>query len=332
MSASPPVLRRLALSGILAAAVAVALSPGASAQRVEGNGAKAAKACTARAAATSKATASLRVARPARPAARAACADPILDGGFETGGIPNSFWNPETSTNFGTPLCDVPSCGTGGGASPPYAGAFWAWFGGIPAPETATLGQTVVIPAGGVATLSWQMRIGTVSSPFTDVLNVRVDGVIQTSYPEPTVPESSYTTRSINLGAFANGASHAILFEYIGPSQGTGSYVVDNVQLICATTAVSVASTAAARTARGVNVRWTTGADTNILGFRVYRGDGPNRVRVTKSMIRALGFAAGSRYNVVDRTAPQGRKLRYWIEVLHLDGSSSWHGPATVAA
>ena len=100
----------------------------------------------------------------------------VKNGGFETGGIPNTFWNPETSTNFGTPLCDVPSCGTGGGASPPRTGAFWLWFGGIPAPETATLGQTVTIPAASTATLRFWMRVGTVSSPFTDVVNVRVDG------------------------------------------------------------------------------------------------------------------------------------------------------------
>jgi hypothetical protein len=166
------------------------------------------------------------------PVPGAPTAQLIVDGGFETGGIPNTFWNPETSTNFGTPICDVPSCGTGGGASPPRAGAFWAWFGGIPAPETATLGQTVTFPAGDtIANLSFYMRIGTVSSPFTDVLNVRVDGIIVATFPEPAVAEGAYTQRLINLNAFANGAAHAILFEYIGLTSGTGSYVIDDVEL-----------------------------------------------------------------------------------------------------
>ena len=128
----------------------------------------------------------------------------------------------------------MPSCGTGGGASPPRTGAFWLWFGGIPAPETATLGQTVTIPAASTATLRFWMRIGTVSSPFTDVVNVRVDGAIQQAFTEPTVAEGAYTERVINLNAFANGASHALLFEYIGPTTGTGSYVIDDVTLeIC---------------------------------------------------------------------------------------------------
>ena len=155
-----------------------------------------------------------------------------MDGGFENGGIPSSTWDPETSTNFGTPLCDFASCGNGGGASPPRTGLIWAWFGGIAAPETATLGQTVTIPSGGPATLHFWMRIGTVTTPFTDVLNVRVDGAIVQSYLEPATAETDYTERVINLNAFANGASHALLFEYIGPSSGTGSYVVDDVSLI----------------------------------------------------------------------------------------------------
>jgi hypothetical protein len=127
---------------------------------------------------------------PDRPRSPTACSELIVDGGFETGGIPNTFWNPETSTNFGTPICDVPSCGTGGGASPPFAGAFWAWFGGIPAPEDATLGQTMTIPVG-TASLTFEMRIGTVSSPFTDTLTVSMDGTPLQIFPEPSVAEGA---------------------------------------------------------------------------------------------------------------------------------------------
>jgi hypothetical protein len=161
----------------------------------------------------------------------ASLAQLIVDGGFETGGIPSTTWNPETSTNFDTPICDVPTCETGGGDSPPRTGAFWAWFGGIPAPEMSTLGQTVTIPTGVTASLTFWMRIGTVETPFTDVLNVRVDGTIVRSFPEPTVTESAYTLRTINLNPFANGAAHTILLEYIGPTNSISSYVVDDVEL-----------------------------------------------------------------------------------------------------
>jgi hypothetical protein len=187
-----------------------------------------------------------------------ACANVIVDGGFENGGIPSSTWDPETSTNFGTPLCDNASCGTGGGASPPRTGLIWAWFGGIPAPETATLGQTVNIASSSTATLNFWMRIGTVSSPFTDVLNVRVDGTIVQSFPEPATPEAAYTLRTINLNAFANGANHQILFEYIGPSSGTGSYVIDDVSL-------DVCSIAAAPTAKPFDFTGDGRADLSVF-------------------------------------------------------------------
>lgn len=155
----------------------------------------------------------------------------ILDGGFEAGGIPSTIWtNPQTSTNFTTPLCDDARCGIGGGASPPRTGVVWAWFGGVPVPETSALGQDVLIPAG-TASLHFWMRIGTVTAPFTDVLNVKIDNVTVQSYPEPSTEETAYTERIIDLSAFGDGALHNIQFQYIGPSNGTGSYVVDDVTL-----------------------------------------------------------------------------------------------------
>ena len=176
------------------------------------------------------------------PVSNATLAQLIVDGGFENGGIPSSNWDPETSTNFGTPLCDNASCGTGGGTAPPRTGLIWAWFGGAGALETATLGQTVTIPTNVTADLTFWLRIGSVSSPFTDVLNVRVDGALVQAFPEPAVAEGAYTLRTINMNAFANGAAHAILFEYIGPTTGVGNFTVDDVELN--TTPIAVATVA----------------------------------------------------------------------------------------
>ncbi|MFQ5577576.1 MAG: hypothetical protein ACE5G8_11395, partial [Anaerolineae bacterium] len=58
----------------------------------------------------------------------AAGLNPVVDGGFEAG--PNGgTWN-EFSTNFGTPICDVFTCGFGNGTGP-RSGLYWAWFGGF---------------------------------------------------------------------------------------------------------------------------------------------------------------------------------------------------------
>lgn len=50
------------------------------------------------------------------------------DSGFEAG-TPNPYWT-EASINFGSPLCTVATCGSGGGTGP-HTGSWWAWFGGI---------------------------------------------------------------------------------------------------------------------------------------------------------------------------------------------------------
>jgi hypothetical protein len=158
------------------------------------------------------------------------CGSPniIADSTFEAG-TPWSNWTVQTSTNFGTPLCNRAVCGTDGGS--PYAGDNWAWFGGANVPETATLGQSVPIMAGGTATLSFVLKIRAFNPPPTDVLNVRVDGTIVQSYPEGGQFEGDYSMRTIDLSAFADGGSHLILFEYIGPTTGLSSYLVDNVFL-----------------------------------------------------------------------------------------------------
>jgi len=135
------------------------------------------------------------------------------------------------STNFGTPVCTVQFCGDGNGVSPPRTGSVWAWFGGATSAENAALGQDVVIPAG-TAELRFWMRISTVTTPFTDVLNVKIDNVTVQSYTEPSVAETDYTERVINLSAFADGASHNVQFEYVGPTTGTGSFLIDDVSLI----------------------------------------------------------------------------------------------------
>lgn len=155
----------------------------------------------------------------------------VGDGTFEAG-TPWSLWTVHTSTNFGTPLCNVGGCGTGGGLAGPFAGNNWAWFGGSPAPETATLGQNVTIPSGVTATLSFQLKIGTVTTPFTDTLVVTIDGSQIATFTEPSSPEAAYTLRTFDVSAFANGSSHALLFTYSGPTTGSASFVVDNVSLL----------------------------------------------------------------------------------------------------
>ena len=140
------------------------------------------------------------------------CANVIIDGSFENGGIPSSTWDPETDTIFGTPVCNLSACGTGGGVAGPSSGNFWVWFGDVGPAQQATIGQTVTIASGSTALLRFQLRIGRVASPFADVMNVRVDGVIRTTFAEPTTAEAAYSLRTVELSEFADGGPHLILF------------------------------------------------------------------------------------------------------------------------
>lgn len=153
----------------------------------------------------------------------------IADGTFDTEPTPWPLWTIQTSTNFGTPLCDA-TCGTGGNTAGPFSGANWAWFGGAPVQELATLGQTYTVPSTGPATLTFQMWVAAPSGPLTDRLEVRVDGTLLQTFMEPPVAEPGYSLRTIPLN-FATTGSHTILFSYFGPGEGGANFNVDNIAL-----------------------------------------------------------------------------------------------------
>ena len=145
--------------------------------------------------------------------------DIIQDGGFE-GGTPSLVWD-EYSTNFGTPICDEATCGTGGGTAGTHSGTYWSWFGGIAAYEEGWVSQDIVIPAGS-ATLSFYFWVGTTGSPAADYFDVRIDGDVvfhATGADNPTYP--SYTLVAVDISDYADGASHTV--EFYSECQGSGS-------------------------------------------------------------------------------------------------------------
>ncbi len=167
------------------------------------------------------------------------CVNIVEDPSFEAGN-PWPLWTVQSSTAFGSPLCDG-GCGDGGGTAGPWGGANFAWFGGIATAETATLGQAVTIPPGQ-ATLYYYLWIGSVVSPFTDTLTVKLDGNTLDTHLEPSTAEPGYTRRSVDVSAYADGGSHALLFEYVGPPDGgTANFCVDDVVLtVCPESSVGI--------------------------------------------------------------------------------------------
>ena len=160
---------------------------------------------------------------------RASDAEIIQDGGFEAG-IPNAYWT-EYSTNFGTPLCDVNSCGYGGGSGP-HSGYFWAWFGGITnAQEAGYLEQSITIPSG-YEQLNFWLEIP--SSTTAGYLRVLVDG--NELFRVTQADASSYATYQsvwVDISAYANGGVHTLRFDSVTyAGAGPTNFFVDDVAIV----------------------------------------------------------------------------------------------------
>lgn len=160
---------------------------------------------------------------------RGPLADLIIDGSFEAG-TPNPNWT-EASTNFGTPLCDAVSCGTGGGTAGPHTGNWWVWMGGIGALEEGSVAQDVVIPVG-TADLSFYFWIGTTSGSASDYFNVQIDGTeVFRAGADEQASYSSYTLVNVDVSAYADGNSHEIKFYGYTNSASAVNFNLDDVVL-----------------------------------------------------------------------------------------------------
>jgi len=147
------------------------------------------------------------------------------DGGFEAG-TPNTYWS-EYSSNFGTPLCSVATCGFGNG----YSGDWWVWFGGISGVvETGYVDQSVIIPSG-TATLSFWLAIPSAGVP--GFMNVSMDGNVLFSVTEADA--SSYTSYQqvvLDISLYADGGMHTLRFSSTTESgDSSTSFFVDDVVL-----------------------------------------------------------------------------------------------------
>ncbi len=104
-----------------------------------------------------------------------------------------------------------------------------------PPGEIDSIEQTVTFPSGGAwVTLNFYLWVAAVTSPFTDTLEVQVDGLTQHTFLEPSAAETGYTLRSVDLSAFADGAAHSVKFLYTQQATGApnrANFFVDDVTL-----------------------------------------------------------------------------------------------------
>ncbi|MEI7847777.1 MAG: M6 family metalloprotease domain-containing protein, partial [Chloroflexota bacterium] len=154
----------------------------------------------------------------------------LKDPGFEL--YPNNVNWGQTSTNSGTPLCNIADCGSFASAKP-RTGKAWAWLGGVTAPsEIATLSQSVIIPSG-TAKLDFYFMVGSVAagSDAKDVFTVTVDGkIVWSANATQLATYNAYKLITIDLSAYANGLSHKISFNCSISGQNV-TFNLDDVNL-----------------------------------------------------------------------------------------------------
>ncbi|MGB3713069.1 MAG: myxococcus cysteine-rich repeat containing protein, partial [Candidatus Promineifilaceae bacterium] len=157
-------------------------------------------------------------------------ANAIDDGSFEAG-TPNPYWA-ESSTNFGTPICDVGSCGTGGGTGP-SDGAYWTWFGGIAAYEEGSVSQSVSVPATATD-LTFDLEQIACDSP-ADYMEMTVDGNQEflTDGASALCGTLGYSTQTVDMSAYADDGSHTVEYhsEIFAKNGGSTNFFLDNVVL-----------------------------------------------------------------------------------------------------
>lgn len=208
-------------------------------------------------------------ATPTRPSLKKVA---VADGGFELG--PGGGWV-ESSTNFGTPLCDTGTCGTGGGTGP-NSGNYWAWFGGIAAVEEGSVSQVVTFP--NVTTgldLEFFLEIPGCDSP-ADYLEVTIDGnqVFFVNGGDAACGVIGYQKVTIDVSAYADGAPHTLEFhsEIFATNGGGSNFFVDDIDLIVGLpdcTWLSVAP-ASGTTPAGGSDNTTLTVDSTGLGVGTY--------------------------------------------------------------
>ena len=96
---------------------------------------------------------------------------------------------------------------------------------------------------------------------------------------------------------------------------------------------VELSSFSAIPTAQNyVKLTWISQSETNLLGYRVYRGETSNQidaVNVSPIMIPATNTTTTQSYNFTDEEVERGVSYYYWLVSIEW-GQSNFHGPVNV--
>jgi len=167
----------------------------------------------------------------------------VTDGSFEA--VNAAAWA-QTSTNFGSPLCDVAGCGNGAGTAGPRTGTQWIWFGGADtAVETGSVEQAVTLPAGANS-LTFGYWLGVCGTGgAADFIRLTVGGteLWRRNASSTECGAAGYSVATVDISALATGVSRNIRFEStVGTAGNNSNFHIDDVSIASTPTCVAPAN------------------------------------------------------------------------------------------
>lgn len=142
------------------------------------------------------------------------------------------FGNPGFETGSAAPWTATSGViSANGSGQTSHSGTYFAWLDGYGSAHTDKLSQTVTIPAGCSASLSYYLKITTSESGSTayDVLTVRAGSTTVATYSNANAG-ASYVLRTVNLSAYA-GQTVNISFTGVEDGSLQTSFLLDDTGL-----------------------------------------------------------------------------------------------------
>lgn len=178
---------------------------------------------------------------------------------------------------------------------------------------------------------SWSFYAVTYSTTV-NTLSIYKDGVLS-NIITPTLPLTiTANTLYLGLGAQLSGSGSNPTANHLFKGSLDDIFIYNRAlssgevqALYDLPTAVNIAGLDAASTLRGLQLKWQSAQEINLLGFNVLRAekvDGP-QVRINPDLIPSEnpGLLQGNDYQFLDSTALAGRVYYYWVEWVGIYGS-----------
>ncbi|QUW04357.1 hypothetical protein J8C06_11180 [Chloracidobacterium validum] len=200
--------------------------------------------------------------------------------------------------------------------------------------DGATSGSVLWTPgtiaANGGASLFYVIRVApTVSSPCNMAVTGSPGGAVEGT-TAVWLDETGNTSQE--RATYTFGPLCALSVNRAGACTGCGGSAPPTP------TKVDLRDASATRYPTGTNIiTWSTGYETNHLGFHLWRDTGGKRERVTPELIAGSALittdtlTAGQHYVWRDDDRRLARTpVNYWLEAYDLDGSRQWYGPLSL--